>query len=52
MFLAGSAAAALLGVVLGARGVLVLRRSRHLARGEAALFARLLELRRLLELDA
>ncbi len=52
LFLTGSAVAALLGLVLVIRGVVVLRRSRRLARDEAALFARLRELRRLLELDA
>jgi len=48
---AGAAAFALLAAVLLAVGAASLRRSRHLAREEAALFARLRELRRALEID-
>jgi hypothetical protein len=51
-YLSGAGVAAALGVFLVARGVVVLLRSRRMAREEAALFARLLELRRLLEIDA
>jgi hypothetical protein len=50
-FLTGAAVAALAGLVLIARGALVLRRSRRMAREEAVLFRRLLELRRLLGID-
>lgn len=52
LFLAGSAVAGVLGVALLLRGALTLRRSRRMAHEEAALFDRLLELRRLLEIDA
>ncbi len=52
LFLGGALFAAVAGLVLVARSVLVLRRSRRLAREEAALFQRLLELRRRLEIDA
>lgn len=52
LFLAGAVVAAVLGVGLMVRGAIVLRRSRRMAREESALFARLLELRRLLEIDA
>lgn len=48
----GSAIAALVGAALIARGAVALRRSRRMAREEAVLFARLRELRRLLEIDA
>jgi hypothetical protein len=52
LFLAGALVAAIVGVVLIVRGAQVLRRSRRMAREEAVLFHRLLELRRLLEIDA
>ncbi len=52
LFLAGAALGAVVGLVLIVRGALVIRRSRRLAREEAVLFRRLLELRRLLEIDA
>ncbi len=51
LFLTGSGLAAALGVILIARGVIALRRSRRMAGQEAALFARLRELRRLREID-
>jgi hypothetical protein len=52
LFLTGAVVAAAVGVALVVRGVLVLRRSRRVASEEAALFRRLLELRRLMEIDA
>ncbi len=51
-YMAASAIALVLGLVLLIRATVVLRRSRRMAREEAALFARLRELRRLLEIDA
>jgi hypothetical protein len=51
-YLTGAAVAAIAGLVLFARGILVLRRSRRMAREEAVLFHRLLELRRILGIDA
>jgi hypothetical protein len=51
LFITASVLAGLLGAVLALRGALMLRRSRRMARDEAALFARLRKLRRLLELD-
>ncbi len=52
LFLTSAAIGAAVGAVLVVRGALALRRSRRLAREEAVLFRRLLELRRLLEIDA
>ncbi len=52
LFTTASAVAGALGAALLLGGALTLRRSRRMARAEAALFARLLELRRLLEIDA
>ncbi len=50
-YLTVSAVALALGVALLVRAGAVLRRSRRMARDEAALFARLCELRRLLGID-
>ncbi len=52
LFMTGSVVAGVLGAALLLRGALTLRRSRRMARAEAVLFIRLLELRRLLEIDA
>lgn len=51
LFLTCAVLAGVLGAILIVRGVLALRRSRRMARAEAALFARLRELRRLLGID-
>jgi hypothetical protein len=51
LFMTGCSLAGLLGAVLVVLAAVALRRSRRLARDEAALFTRLLELRRLLEID-
>jgi hypothetical protein len=51
LFIAASLVAGLVGAALVIRGAIALRRSRRMARDEAALFVRLRELRRLLEID-
>lgn len=52
LFMAGSVAMGAAAAILFLAAVVVLRRSRRLARDEAALFSRLRELRRTLEIDA
>jgi len=52
VFMTASGLVLVLGAILLVRSAVVLRRSRRMAREEAALFTRLRELRRLLEIDA